>query len=58
MTVRQFAEWHGIGYTTARECVNATSENYPPIRAKRLPNGRVYVTAEAAAEWRENLPDA
>ena len=64
MTVKEFAHWHSISESLARECIRADTpihgktRTYPPLRAKRLKNGRLYVTAEQAAEWRENLPDA
>ncbi|ROR94026.1 hypothetical protein EDD28_2446 [Salana multivorans] len=61
MSVEEFARWHGIGPTTVRQCIDGTSANYPPLRAKRNKpgkGGRLYITAEAAAEWRASLPDA
>ena len=61
MSVDEFARLHGIGTTTAWECVRGESKNYPPLRTKETLTGRgkrTYVTAEAAAEWRAALPDA
>lgn len=58
MTADEFARWHGLSPTVVRECMAGTSKNYPPLRVKRAANGRKYITAEAAAEWRANLPDA
>lgn len=61
MSVSEFAKWHGIGETTVRECIAGTSQNYPPLAAKRTKPGKgglIYITSEQAAEWRANLPDA
>lgn len=58
MTIEQFGKWHSIGKTTAYECAAGKSKNYPPVAVKTLPNGRKYITAEAAADWRNSLPDA
>lgn len=60
MSVEDFARWHGLSPTVVRECIAGTSKTYPPLRAKRSRGKRrlVYITAEAAAEWRAALPDA
>lgn len=61
MTVKDFAEWHGISESTVRACIRGDSENFPPLQAKRTKPGRgglIYITAEQAAEWRDSLPDA
>lgn len=61
MTVKEFAQLHGISETTVRECIAGISKNYPPLRAKRTKPGKgglIYITAEQAAEWRTSLPDA
>lgn len=58
MSVEEFARAHGISKTTARECIAGTSKNYPPLMAKRLKNGRIYITAEQAKDWRDRLEDA
>ncbi|HLR97221.1 MAG TPA: hypothetical protein VK053_22050 [Jiangellaceae bacterium] len=64
MTVRQFADLHGIGETTVRECIAGTSKSYPPLTVKRVKRkgsrtpGRLYITAEQAAAWRAALQDA
>jgi hypothetical protein len=60
MTVAEFAKWHGLGETTVRDCIAGRAKNYPPLRAKRTKPGKgglIYITAEAAAEWRAALPD-
>ncbi|MCD4549698.1 hypothetical protein [Schaalia sp. lx-260] len=59
MGVDDFAHLHGVSKTTAWECINGTSKNYPPLKAKITGGGkqRVYITAEAAAEWRARLAD-
>ena len=43
-----------------RQCIAGTSTAYPPLMAKRTRGGqgRLYITAEAAAEWRAALADA
>lgn len=60
MTVRDFARLHGVGETTVRECIEGTSKNFPPLKAKKSGGAkpRIYITAEAAREWREALADA
>jgi hypothetical protein len=61
MSVEEFAKWHGISMTTTRDCIAGRAANYPPLRAKRTKPGKgglIYITAEAAAEWRAALPDA
>ena len=61
MNVADFAQWHGISESTVRDCIAGTAKNWPPLRAKRTKPGKgglIFITAEAAAEWRANLPDA
>lgn len=63
MTIQEFADLHGIDPKTVYRCVDGISESYPPLRAKRArkpgsKKSRLYITAEAAAEWRAALPDA
>ena len=60
MTIEQFADLHGISPTTVRRCIAGTSTTYPPLKAKKSKGKRflTYITAEAAAEWRNNLKDA
>lgn len=60
MSVEDFARWHGISTSTVRECMAGTSKTFPPLRSKRSRGKRrlVFITAEAAAEWRANFPDA
>lgn len=61
MTVEEFARLHGISPTVVRECLRGEAQNYPPLKAKRTKpgrGGRIYITAEQAAEWRASLPDA
>ncbi|MSS84530.1 hypothetical protein FYJ24_07075 [Actinomycetaceae bacterium WB03_NA08] len=61
MSVKDFAQWHGISESVVRECLNGTARNYPPLQAKRTKPGKgglIYITAEQAAEWRASLPDA
>lgn len=60
MSLRQFADLHGISYELATQCANGQPGNYPPLKVRRVGNPgskrtRIYVTAEAAAEWRANL---
>lgn len=58
MSLAEFAALHGISESTARQCANGVSENYPPLTAVTTLGGKryKYVTAEAAAEWRASLP--
>ena len=63
MSVRQFADLHGVSETTVRECIAGTSESYPPLTVKRVrrpgsQKSHIYITAEQAAEWRAALNDA
>lgn len=60
MTVSEFARLHMVSESTVRQCIAGTSSAYPPLRAKRTRGGqgRLYITAEAAAEWRAALADA
>lgn len=60
MTIEQFADLNGIHPSTVRRCIAGTSKTYPPLRAKKSGGKRhiTYITAEAAAEWRNNLQDA
>lgn len=59
MTVEKFAELHSVSKETVRRCIAGQSTSYPPLRAKRTRGAkyRVYITAEAAAEWRAALAD-
>lgn len=61
MSVAEFAKWHGLSESLVRECIDGKAKNFPPLRAKRTKPGRgglLFITAEAAAEWRNQLPDA
>ena len=60
MTVAEFARLHMVSESTERLCIAGTSSAYPPLKAKRTRGGqgRLYITAEAAAEWRAALADA
>ena len=63
MSVEDFAKLHGISPDVTRECIRGESQTYPPLNAKRArkpgsKKSRLYITAEAAAEWRAALPDA
>lgn len=60
MSVAEFARLHSVSETVVRECIAGTSKNYPPLKAKRArgERRRIYITAEAAAEWRAALDDA
>lgn len=59
MTVDEFARLHSVSVDTVRDCIAGTSKSYPPLKAKRNRGGkkRLYITAEAAAQWREALDD-
>lgn len=60
MTVKTFASLNEVSESMVRQCIAGTSTAYPPLRAKRTRGGqgRLYITAEAAAEWRAALADA
>lgn len=63
MTLKEFADLHGISETTARACMRGESDTYPPLPVKRVrrpgsTRSFIYVTAEQAAQWRDALPDA
>lgn len=63
MTVAEFARMHSISEKTVRECINGTSPSFPPLAAKRArksgsAKSLIFITSEAAAEWRALLPDA
>lgn len=63
MTIPEFARLHSVSEDVVRECIVGKSESYPPLRAKRVRKGdskrsRIYITAEAAREWRAAINDA
>ena len=61
MTVKEFARYHTISESTARKCINGTAQGYPRLVARRTQEGRggrLYITAEDAAEWRASFPYA
>ena len=60
MSVAEFAQLHGVGETTVRDCIAGISKTYPPLMAKRVgkTKTRIYITAEQAAAWRDALDDA
>ncbi len=58
---RQLADLTGLSESTIRRCIRLTKKSdagWPPLPAKRLPDGQLRITAESAAEWIANLPDA
>lgn len=58
---RQLADLIGLSESTVRRCIRLTKKSdkgWSPLPAKRLPDGQLRITAEAAAEWIANLPDA
>lgn len=58
---RSLAMLTGLSESTIRRCIRLTKrseQGWPPLPAKRLPDGQLRITAEAAAEWIANLPDA
>lgn len=59
-TVESLAQSVGLSATTVRRCIRADDpkSKWPPLTAKRLPDGQLRITAEAAAEWIAQLPDA
>lgn len=62
-SVADFAADHGVSESTVRDCIRGESAAYPPLKAKRVrrPGSKrslIYITAEAAAEWRAALADA
>lgn len=57
MTIQDFAYLHGVSPSTVERCINGEPGDYPPLRIKRIGSKR-FITAEAAAQWRDSLPDA
>ena len=56
---KDFARLVGLSPDTIRRCANGTAPaNWPPLDAKRMPDGRLYITAAAGAAWINSLPDA
>lgn len=62
MEIREFARLVGLSETTIRRCVNqtkrTTDKGWPPLAAKRLPDGQLRIPANAAAAWINALEDA
>ena len=57
----EFARLTGLSESTIRRCIRATKPTptgWPPLPAKRLPDGRLRITATAGAAWIATLPDA
>lgn len=56
----ELARLVGYSETRIRRCIRATETvgGWPPLPAKRMPDGQLRVTAEAAAEWINALKDA
>ena len=56
-----FARLTGLSESTIRRCIRATKPTptgWPPLPAKRLPDGKLRITAAAGAAWIAALPDA
>lgn len=61
MSIAEAARQTGVSESTLRRCGHATQttdHGWPPLLTKRLPDGRLRVTAAALAEWISTLPDA
>ncbi len=64
MTLDQFAQRNAISRDTAERCMKSESDSYPNLVVKRVKKkgskgpGRIYVTVEQEAAWRNALPDA
>ena len=59
--VASFARLVGLSESTIRRCIRATKpteHGWPPLAAKRMPDGQLKITAAAAAEWLASFPDA
>ena len=56
----QFARLTGLSESTIRRCIRAANavRGWPPLPAKRLPDGKLRITAAAGAAWIAALPDA
>jgi len=57
----QFARLTGLSESTIRRCIRATQpteHGWPPLTAKRLPDGRLRITAADGAAWIAALPEA
>lgn len=57
----EFARLVGVSDSTIRRCIRATdytTHGWPPLAAKRLPDGRLGIDAAAGADWINRLQDA
>ena len=57
----QFARLTGLSESTIRRCIRATKtteHGWPPLAAKRLPDGKLRITAADGAAWINALPEA
>ena len=60
-SVATFAALTGLSAERIRRCIKATTADrygWPPLPAKRLPNGEYRITAEQGQAWIDALPDA
>ena len=58
-SIREFARLVGLSESTVRKCIHATApDGWPPLPAKRLPNGQYRITAADGAAWINSLPEA
>ena len=56
-----FARLTGLSESTIRRCIRATKpteHGWPPLAAKRLPDGKLRITAADGAAWINQLKDA
>ena len=57
----EFARLTGLSESTIRRCIRATKpteHGWPPLAARRLPDGRLRITAADGAAWINSLPEA
>lgn len=60
-SVATFAALTGLSVTRIRRCIRAVTvdqHGWPPLPAKRLPDGQYRITAEQGQRWIDSLPDA
>ena len=57
----QFARLTGLSESTIRRYIHTTKpteHGWPPLTARRLPDGRLRITASDGAAWIAALPEA
>lgn len=60
-SIPEFAALVGYSPTRIERCAKATETDkygWPPLRAKRMPDGQLRIPAAAGAEWINHMRDA